>query len=675
MSCKLNPVHSVIAAHSSDVKAVISAPYFGPVDDANNDADIKFSIITCSRDKHVKVFSIRRKGSNYETSETRSFSFHSNFVNSLVFKTPNCEFPNGMIFSGGSDKVIFAFDPTQSADSEPYRLLLGHSDNVSSLFLDGDTLISGSWDKTAIVWDQFKMPKHTLSGHQAAVWAVLILPNGNFLTASADKSIKMWKNEKCIKTMTGHTDAVRALCALPMAVGFASSSNDGTVRLWSDTGSCIRILSAAADFLYSVCQIQNGVNCTVAVGENGTVLQWQDVELIQNLHLPNTVSIWSVANCSSYADVPLLILGCSSGDLVFLSSIGNKIELHAPKGFDHEAMTIYEYSDLMLRRGTKEGQICVAKNNPNCGHKEAVSFAYEWKNAQWHLIGEVTSTASSSPPSTNTSQYDYEFSVDVHEDAPPLKLQMNRDDNPHQVASKFLAENDLPEAYHAQVVDFILKNTSANPLECRPQNPPVSVPQDRQKYHKITAINKSGIFKKLLALINDDERAVLEYLLEPAFLGGEPLNFAQVFWDLLERLPANEIFPLLDIIRNAPFNGDVFKKIIFKPNSSASLFEFLQTNLMAADEHFRSTNARLICRLLVNVFSFPKDSASCSIFSLYPNLTDKIIDTFVQVRPFLSSEPDKELPHLFMENFSMFLSAAPAPIANDLYPLIHRLAT
>lgn len=77
----------------------------------------------------------------------------------------------------------------------------------------------------------------------------------------------------------------------------------------------------------------------------------QDVELIQNLHLPNTVSIWSVANCSSYADVPLLILGCSSGDLVFLSSIGNKIELHAPKGFDHEAMTIYEYSDLMLRRG------------------------------------------------------------------------------------------------------------------------------------------------------------------------------------------------------------------------------------------------------------------------------------------------------------------------------------
>ena len=52
-----------------------------------------------------------------------------------------------MIFSGGSDKMIFAFDPHQSVDAEPFRILLGHSDNISSLVVDGDTLMSGSWDK------------------------------------------------------------------------------------------------------------------------------------------------------------------------------------------------------------------------------------------------------------------------------------------------------------------------------------------------------------------------------------------------------------------------------------------------------------------------------------------------------------------------------------------------
>ena len=81
------------------------------------------------------------------------------------------------------------------------------------------------------------MPKYKLLGHQGAVWTVLVLPNGNFLTGSADRSIKMWKNDKCIKTLTGHTDAVRALCVLPMAIGFASCSNDGYVHGIERNGS------------------------------------------------------------------------------------------------------------------------------------------------------------------------------------------------------------------------------------------------------------------------------------------------------------------------------------------------------------------------------------------------------------------------------------------------------
>ena len=37
-------------------------------------------------------------------------------------------------------------------------------------------------------------------------------------------------------------------------------------------------------------------------------------------------------------------------------------------------------------------------------------------------------------------------------------------------------------------------------------------------------------------------------------------------------------------------------------------------------------NARLICRLLINVFSFPSDGriASSSIFDLYPELTEEV---------------------------------------------------
>lgn len=65
------------------------------------------------------------------------------------------------------------------------------------------TLLSGSWDKNVKVWLGEKNIM-TLVGHEAAVWAVQILPEqGLILTASADKSIKMWKAGKCEHTFTG----------------------------------------------------------------------------------------------------------------------------------------------------------------------------------------------------------------------------------------------------------------------------------------------------------------------------------------------------------------------------------------------------------------------------------------------------------------------------------------
>jgi phospholipase A-2-activating protein len=67
-----------------------------------------------------------------------------------------------------------------------------------------------------------------LKGHTAAVWAVLSLPSGDILTASADKTIKIWRDYKCIKTLTKHTDCVRGLALVP-SVGFLSCGNDGYV--------------------------------------------------------------------------------------------------------------------------------------------------------------------------------------------------------------------------------------------------------------------------------------------------------------------------------------------------------------------------------------------------------------------------------------------------------------
>lgn len=63
---------------------------------------------------------------------------------------------------------------------------------------------------------------------------------------------QIWRGGKCIHTINGHTDAVRGLCLVP-GLGFASCSNDTTVRLWTADGQPIAELNGHTNFVYSVC--------------------------------------------------------------------------------------------------------------------------------------------------------------------------------------------------------------------------------------------------------------------------------------------------------------------------------------------------------------------------------------------------------------------------------------
>lgn len=60
--------------------------------------------------------------------------------------------------------------------------------------------------------------------------------------------------------------------------------------------------------------------------------------------------------------------------------------------------------------------------------------------------------------------YDFVFDVDITDGAPPLKLPFNLDQNPYDVAQRFIAENELPVTYLDQVANFILTNTQGATL-------------------------------------------------------------------------------------------------------------------------------------------------------------------------------------------------------------------
>ncbi|EDO36511.1 predicted protein [Nematostella vectensis] len=273
---------SVLRGHELDVRAVFPGVF------------PEGSILSASRDRTTRVWVTEDGGRTY--SEGHAFAGHKNFISSVCAMAPTENYPHGLIATGGHDNVILVW----TLDSvEPIYSLTGHTDTVCSLVAGKfGTLLSGSWDKTAKVWLGPKCVM-TLEGHDAAVWAVLLMPDhGLMLTGSADKTIKLWKAGSCQSTFTGHTDCVRGLAVIS-PVEFISCSNDCTIRRWMTTGECLQVYAGHENFIYSIAALSGGG--FASVGEDRTLRVWKGDSSPQVITLPAT-SIWAVT-CLSNGDI------------------------------------------------------------------------------------------------------------------------------------------------------------------------------------------------------------------------------------------------------------------------------------------------------------------------------------------------------------------------------------
>lgn len=116
--------------------------------------------------------------------------------------------------------------------------LIGHTGRVESIAFspDGDTLVSGSKDRTICLWDVNKGSfLTTLIEHTDDVVSVVFSPDGKTLaTGSMDGTVILWDTENYQKSLkiTGHNDWINEFVFSPDGKTIVSGSRDRTVRLW-----------------------------------------------------------------------------------------------------------------------------------------------------------------------------------------------------------------------------------------------------------------------------------------------------------------------------------------------------------------------------------------------------------------------------------------------------------
>lgn len=202
--------------------------------------------------------------------------------------------------------------------------LRGHGGPVRSLAIsaDGQTVLSGSFDSTAIRWSLPRdAAEQVLRFHADAVNAVLLLKDGRAATAGADRRIAIWTAGKTRPDMVleGHSAPIAALAVSPDGAMLASASWDQTVRLWPLAGGAPRVLEGHSQNVNGVAFTPDG-RAVVSVSYDLSVRIWP----LADGAAPAIVTLPTPLNAVAIGSDGEIAAGGGDGKVYFLAADGSR---------------------------------------------------------------------------------------------------------------------------------------------------------------------------------------------------------------------------------------------------------------------------------------------------------------------------------------------------------------
>ena len=126
---------------------------------------------------------------------------------------------------------------------------------------------------------QFSSEVVTLAGHTGLVRCVAAVPDGRVITGSYDRTVKVWRDGACERTIHVHTDFVHAVAVLPGGARFVSGSADCTAKLWTLDGARERTFEVDSQ-VRCVAALPDGVHFVVGLSAGEVRLYHVDGTLV-----------------------------------------------------------------------------------------------------------------------------------------------------------------------------------------------------------------------------------------------------------------------------------------------------------------------------------------------------------------------------------------------------------
>jgi len=207
---------------------------------------------------------------------------------SWVMTCASNHFSEGYMASGGMDNTVSIYYSKDHHNPEFVSLLEGHLGFISCCrFVDNSQILSGSGDRSCILWDFTQKNIIKNFEHERDVLSLSISPTdpNMFVTGSCGGCAKIWdiRTGECETNIFAHNDDINTVEFLSQGYSFGTGSDDGSCTI-CDIRNCVLMeyktddpspitsiaFSNSSALLFAACD--NG-NCNIFDTYNNAMIQ------------------------------------------------------------------------------------------------------------------------------------------------------------------------------------------------------------------------------------------------------------------------------------------------------------------------------------------------------------------------------------------------------------------